>query len=211
MEQLLNGVESIQSVGRVEVLKKYGDDDSTELYIVFLTPYGFVHSDIPELSLASESFDCIHSDFDIDTNTTNTTYFTLTASIETTQNLTYPNGFKLGFEQRVQDPRFTPFLPLSTTAEQLTEELTTLFAWQCTNQLTEQSPMDQQSFALLHRSYEEDNGESRRDDTTSFCGHYSLENPRTVWDTSVDNGIKVDQYRYVSTCTLHVVTACAHN
>ena len=203
LEDLLNGLDAVQRVGAVRVIKDYENSEyfsdssilDVQFTIVFVTSVSVQQSDIPELTLTGGSsvINCVNLDADLNaTNTTDEEYL-ISVSIETTQNLTYPDLFNLGFEQPSQPPRYTPNFLLNVTTDVIETEVSNLFAWECDSDFdppTENGPI------LYHADYEA-SSESNRDNETAFCGHYSERNPRTVWN---DGDLNPKQYRYVS-CT----------
>lgn len=175
--ETLNDLQSIQRVGRV-VVKKEDNRDETGVItftIIFLTGFGVTESDIPELTVSSFPFPCGNA--------------SQTVRIEVVQELTIPESFKVGFNDGVPVPRFSSNLPLSVSSEEMEAEISNLFAWQC-----EITPLQRSVF--YNATYEDGLG---RDNTTSFCGHYSAKNPRTVWQSDdIDSTIKVTRNGYVS-------------
>ena len=200
LEERLNDQPLIQDVGGVRVLKEYYDGDyfmtenllDVKFTIIFLTRPDVGMSDIPLLSLRSDSDVLVCDHTPSDNNATSEEY-TITVSVDTVQSLSYPSDFRVGFVPLTQPPRHTPLLPLNVTADQLSDEISPLFAWECESDV---DMLTQQGRVKFHSDFEE-----IEDDTTSFCGHYSKHNPRNVWRSSRDNDdipINPNQYRYVS-------------
>lgn len=203
LEDLLNDLSAVQRVGAVRVIKDYRNSDyfqpsgdlNVQFTIVFVTPVTVQQSDIPELTLTGGSnvINCVNLDADVNATNTTDEEYSISVSIETTQNLTYPKGFNLGFEQPGQPPRYTPnFLP-NVTSDSIQTEVSNLFAWKCDSNV---DALSENSLILYHADYESSN-ENNRDNETAFCGHYSERNPGVVWN---DGDLNLKQYRYVS-CT----------
>ena len=171
----LNDLQSIQRIGHV-VVEKEDDRDGTGVVtftIIFLTNFGTTESDIPEIIVSSIPFSCGNA--------------SQTVTIEVVQQLTIPESFKVGFNDSFRVPRFTSDLLLSASSEELGNEISNLFAWQC-----ETTPL--QGSIVYNATYEESGG----DNTTSFCGHYSAKNPVTIWQAGGNSDIKVSRNGYVS-------------
>ena len=175
IENMLNEVESIKAIGYVEVIKEEVETYGFYFTVIFLSRFGVTESEIPLLSISNSSSPlCNQTLYDI--------------TIEKIQSLTIPESFNLGFND-TYPPRYTSYLPYDVTLDTLRSEITDLFAWEC-----EVSPSP--SSLLFQDSYEEES----RDNSTSFCGHYSAKNPTTIW-ANQNNPINIVLYKEVN---LHV-------
>lgn len=195
LEGLLN---SMTEMGTVKVYKDYNTSEfftatnsqDTKFTIVYLTT-----SSTPVLSLNTDSsaLSCDH----VNTTATATcSSYDISASVATTQELSIPSDFTVGFEPSNQPPQWTQPLLLNATEEMISSEISNLFAWKCESDVE----MLTRQGRVLYRNSLEDTTESNRVNDTSFCGHYSERNPGTVWRDTWFGGetINPDQNRYVS-------------
>ena len=179
--ELLNGLQSIQRIGRVVVQREDNRNETGMITftVIFLTRFGTAESDIPAITVNPTPTSC--------GNTSNHT-----VEIELVQELTIPESFKVGFNDSNRQQRFTSSLPLNVSAEEMEAEITNLFAWQCETTHSRGT--------ILYNDTYETSSESTRDNTTSFCGRYSLKNPGTIWsgENNEDSTIEVGRNGYVS-------------
>ena len=179
--EMLNDLQSIQRVGHVLVQREDNRNETgviTTFTIIFLTKFGTAESDIPVITVNPTPASCGNT--------------SQTVEIELVQELTVPESFKVGFTDNDRQQRFTNSLPLNVSAEEVEAEITDLFAWQC-----ETTPP---RGTVLYNATYETSSESTRDNTTSFCGHYSLKNPGIIWpgENNEDSTIEVSRNGYVS-------------
>ena len=178
--ELLNGLQSIQRIGRV-IVQKVDNRNVTGMItftVIFLTRFGTAESDIPAITVNPTPTSCGNT--------------SQTVEIELVQEITVPESFKVGFNDSNRQQRFTSSLPLNVSAGEMEVEITNLFAWQC-------ETICSQGTELYNDTYEI-SSESTRDNTTSFCGRYSLKNPGTIWpgENNEDSTIEVGTNGYVS-------------
>ena len=180
VEEAINSVESVQRVGYMQVFEEeydfdYNSDESAAFVLVLLSKFGIPRSEIPDIRVNVNSHLC---------NETN-----LNVTIEKIQELTIPDSFNLTFSDT---SRSTAHFPINSTSETIQEGLTDLLGWEC-EELVSLDP----ERIFFNNSFEEDDGNSDRDNATSFCGRYSLERPDTLW-TATEAEFAVTEYRYVS-------------
>ena len=175
--ELLNGLQSIQKIGQVVVQREDNRNETgvVTFTVIFLTRFGTAESDIPAITVNPTPTSCGNT--------------SQTVEIELVQEITVPESFKVGFNDSNRQQRFTSSLPLNVSAEEMEAEITNLFAWQC-------ETICSRGTVLYNNTYET-SSESTRDNTTSFCGRYSLKNPGTIW-SGEDNTIEVSRNGYVS-------------
>ena len=178
--EILNGLQSIQRVGRVVVQREDNRNETGVITftITFLSKFGTGQSDIPEITVNPTPASCGNT--------------SQTAEIELVQELTVPESFQVGFNDNDRQQRFTNSLPLNVSAEEMKAEITDLFAWQCETTRSRGT--------VLYNATYETSSESTRDNTTSFCGHYSVKNPGIIWpgENVEDSTIEVSRNGYVS-------------
>ena len=178
--ELLNGLQSIQRIGRVVVQREDTRNQTGMITftVILLTRFETAESDIPEITVNPALAPCGNT--------------SQTVEIELVQELTVPESFKVGFNDSNRQQRFTSSLPLNVSAEAMEAEITNLFAWQC-----ETTPS---RGTVLYNATYETSSESTRDNTTSFCGRYSVKNPGTIWpgENNEDSTIEVGRNGYVS-------------
>ena len=145
---------------------------------VSLTPLGRISNGIPEITVETNqsSISCVN--LNNETDPIDEDLLTVRVETNTIQNQTFPNSFKIGYENLTIMPgmRFTNDLPLDVSAISLREAIFSLYGWECANQ-PDSSLLEQISF---HRTYES-GSEVNRDVSTSLCGHASLRNPQRLW------------------------------
>ena len=175
--EMLNGLQSIQRIGQVVVQREDNRNETGMITytVIFLTRFGTAESDIPAITVNPTPTSCGNT--------------SQTVEIELVQELTVPESFKVGFNDNNRQQRFTSSLPLNVSAEEMEAEITNLFAWQCERTHSRGT--------VLYNDTYETSSESTRDNTTSFCGRYSLKNPGTIW-SGEDNTIEVSRNGYVS-------------
>ena len=178
--EMLNDLQSIQRVGRVVVQKEDNRNETGVITftIIFLTKFGTAESDMPEITVNPTPGSCGNT--------------SQTVKIELVQELTVPESFQVGFNDNGRQQRFTNSLPLNVSAEEMEAEITDLFAWQCET--------TRPRGTVIYNATYETSSESARDNTTSFCGHYSLKNPGVIWpgENDEDSTIEVSRNGYVS-------------
>ena len=178
--EILNGLQSIQRVGHVVVQREDNRNETGVITftIIFLTKFGTAESDIPEITVNPTPASCGNTN--------------QTVEIELVQELTVPESFQVGFNDNDRQQRFTNSLPLNVSAEEMKAEITDLFAWQCET--------TRPRGTVLYNATYETSSESTRDNTTSFCGHYSVKNPGIIWpgENVEDSTIEVSRNGYVS-------------
>lgn len=210
LEELLNGM---IDMGTIRVYKDYNESEFFTATNSKDTSFTIVHvttdPNAPTLSLNADSstISCDH------TNTTAMAMcssYDISASIVTTQEMSVPSDFIVGFEPSDQPPRWTQPLPLNATKETISSEINDMFAWGCDSDVE----MLTQQGRVLYRNSFEATSEDRRVNDTSFCDHYSVRDPSFVWRDIWFDGqpINPDQHRYVShMCTNYVTIIMSDN
>ena len=148
---------------------------------------------VPEIIINSDEsiFDCYN--LNNETDPIDESALSVRVELNTVQNLTIPDSFKIGYENLniMSGRRFTNDFPIDVTADQLQSTFFDLFGWGCTNQFSDQ--LQQQ--IEVYQTYENmDRGGARDgvlDVKTSFCGHGSLNSPGLVWIGSGANIIDI--------------------
>ena len=183
IEAFLNGLPDVERVGRFAVYKReYIPSNRSphlmEIIFIFVMQFGVLPSEIPILELDSKyvSINCI--------KTIDNSSFPLVASLKTSQNFTYGKGFNVGFS-----PRFTPYVSLNVTHEELQAKLQDTLSWKCN--YTSLYPLNHIQI-LLNESYESER--HGIDNSTAYCGRHSKRSPGTV---RIDPD-QLKNYRYVS-------------
>ena len=178
--EILNDLQSIQRVGHAVVQKEDNRNETGVITftIIFLSKFGTGQSNIPEITINPTPASCGNT--------------SQTVEIELVQGLTVPESFQVGFNDNDRQQRFTNSLPLNVSAEEMKAEITDLFAWQC-------ETIRPRGTVLYNATYET-SSESTRDNTTSFCGHYSVKNPGIIWpgENVEESTIEVSRNGYVS-------------
>ena len=169
----------------------FGDQHSQEVGVRFsfisLTAF---EEDVPEITINSDQtiFDCVN--LNNETDPIDESVLSVRVELNTVQNLTVPDSFKIGYENLniMSGRRFTNNFPIDITADRLQRAVFDLFGQGCTNQSNDQL---QQQIAVYQTYENMDLGGANGvlDVTTSFCGHGSLRRPRRVWiGTPIDIG-----------------------
>ncbi len=172
----VNELPSVQSIGYIEVFQDEYERDDNFVHLTFVF-VSISESSLPLLSVNSDPPNCNQSLF--------------TVTVETVQNLTVPQSINLGFDDSVV-PRYTNYLPVEElTSDAIHEEVTSLFGSVCDE--TSVLPSKRIRFAASY----EDSDEESRDDSTSFCGLFSLRSPGTLWEDSGEELIAITTYRQV--------------
>lgn len=188
METTLNELETFQNIGKMAVRKKRSWESYSIVFILLavdMTPSELV----PTLKLESE-----HISINCSCPNSSLNYSIAAGSLALTQNLTFADGFYVGFN-RSSSPRFTPVLPVNISQHQLEMELNGLLKWIC--RYPAFHPVG--SIRILFRESYED-GTGGTDDSTAFCGRYSRRNPGVVWDNS--KGLKNHHHVRVLACSV---------
>lgn len=183
IEDVLNSIEAIQSVGEVRVYVVPMTATSFEVALVFVTDSSVLPSEVPTLQLVADSGSCTEAE--------SGGSFLLTASLATNQVLAYPDGFNLSLDSL----RYTPNLPVNASSEIVEQALSQLITWKCVHR---SGGGGGGGGILFQDSYEEDSRNARDDgaDTPrAYCGLYSKQSPRVVWDGGSNGG---GSPRYVS-------------
>ena len=120
--------------------------------------------------------------------------FEIEFTSEILQNMSYPDSFALGFNKDLTIERFTEQLPLNTSGQAIQEALTGLLSWDCTTE----DNLDGKT--KRYYSYEDSESGGVGDNTTSFCGFYSKNNPRTIWEGPQTYSLSMTPY--VSLCNI---------
>ena len=174
----------------------FGNQDSQEVGVRFLfiilTPFGERFRHVPEITIDSDQsmFDCVNLNNETDPIDEN--LLNVRAELNTIQNQTFPDNFKIGYENLNIRPgmRFTNNFPIDVMADRLQEDISDLYGWGCRN--TSNDQLQQQ--VTVYQPYENmDSGGANGvlDPTTSFCGQGSLRTPRVVWIGSRGSSIQV--------------------
>ena len=180
MEEAINSLVNVQTMGYVQVVKEDSPDDSAIFVLVFLSRFEVSRSELPDVSITTNS--------DVCGNET-----TLNMMVEKIQELTFPDSFNLTFSDAL---RSTDYFPINVTSEAVQESLTDLLGWEC-EELSSLAP----ERVFISDSFEEDDDDdddTDRDNSTSFCGRYSLRDPDTIWSAEETEEFRVIEYRYVS-------------
>ena len=190
VEEAINSLETVQRVGYMRVFREdsyqydfnYNPDEAATFVLVLLSKFEISQSQIPDIRININSHLCNQT--------------TSNATIEKIQELTFPDSFNLTFSDT---SRSTAHFPINVTSETIQEGLTDLLGWECQELLT----LDPEAI-FVNSTFEEDDGNPDRDNSTSFCGRYSLERPDTLW-SGTETVFAVTEYRYVSD-RFHIVS-----
>ena len=158
----------------------FGDQSSQEVGIRFLfISVTALEEGIPEIIINSDQsiFDCVN--LNNETDTIDESVLSVRVELNTIQNLTIPDSFKIGYENLniMSGRRFTNDFPIDVTADRLQSAIFDLFGWGCSNQSNGQ--LLQQ--IAVYETYESGSADGVLDVTTSFCGHGSLRRPDVAW------------------------------
>jgi len=175
IEDILNNITVIQDTGTIFVRRNTNHSTS---FIFLPKSNGFPAAVLPRLELNNLSVTL--SCFDTPTSTN----FSVIASLILKQNLTFAEGFQVGYNNK-HSSRFTSVLPLNISQEELEEEMNDLLNWVCEYQTP--SP----DFSVLYSNSFEGN-HTGADNTTAFCGRKSAKNPGVIWEDS--DGLGIHQY-----------------
>ncbi len=184
IERLLNSVEAVQRVGRIEVyLRPKLFASEVDIVFVFETNLDVDPAAVPTLRLGSENtLSCneITSGLELEVVLT---------SLSTVQNLTNLSSFNLGFGGTC-----TPFLSIDAPSEELERELMNLFSWECTH-----NPPNGRD--IFRESYDDNN--ARNDDMpAAYCGRNSKQSPGVVWEGGLQLRPQSNGNYNVSCCSL---------
>ena len=179
-ELLISAIAEYSEVGVQIAVKMRGSEglNSTIYDIVYLTPLGVAAGEVVTLDTCSSgecSSYCTEENTEIRHN--------ITVRVTTLQDPSAPSSFQVAFNTSGQQLRNTGQLPLDATNEMLRSELTELLSWEC----TEEQGIDAKT--LFYEDYE-----STGDNSTSYCGAYSRENPYIWWQAEYS----LDSAPYVS-------------
>lgn len=179
LEEVLNNTRAVRNkiLVKTHVVRRSAQD--LELVFAFDTRPGVVSSRVPVLELESEvvTLHCREAG--------NGTRILVNASLVTSQSLQQPENFKLTLDGQ----RFTPFLPLSASAQLVQEYLNDLVSWECVRSLPQGATL------LYENSYESD----RIQDATAprpYCGVGAKQTPQILIDE--ENEEPVFDHLYVS-------------
>lgn len=162
----------------------FGDQHSQEVGVRFLfVSVTALENYVPEITINSDVsvFDCI--DLNNETDPIDESKLYVRVELNTIQNLTIPDSFKIGYENLniMSGSRFTNDFPIDVTADRLESAVFDLFGWGCSNQPDAQLQQQIQ----VYQTYENmDRGGAiggEFDVSTSFCGHSSLRRPNIPW------------------------------
>ena len=167
MEEALNDIQAIQSIGKMVVKK---DNTTLTTSFILLSSINTAADFIPILELESENITlaCL--------NLFSNTNYSVMASLILTQKLKLAEGFYIGYNH-THSIRFTPVLPPNTTWIEFEEEMNELLKWVC------EYPTPSASLSILYSNSFEGN-HSDIDNSTAFCGGQSKKNPGLVWEES---------------------------
>lgn len=148
LEAKINRLDVIRNIGEVSVIPESYNDGGV-FKIIYITRFGVNQSDIPDISVVTNSSVCKS-----DSN--------LTVQAETVQALLVPEAFNLGFDAfATAVPRYTDFLPLNTEAIDVEDAITELFGWECSVSGNGQE--------MYYQSFEDTSDTN----ATSYCGRFS--------------------------------------
>ena len=163
IEQELNSLEAVQSVGRIVArLKPKPTVGEVDIVFVFATNPGIDPTTIPTLKLNSINLTlpCMENNTDSDISVIST-------SLSTVQTYTNLGHFSLGF-----DGSYTPYIPIDSPSQLVEQELMDLFSWECSVHL-------QGRRVVFYESYD-DNSEKDEEMPAAYCGRYSEHSPETI-------------------------------
>ncbi len=178
----VNELVTVQSIGFIEVFREDNELYSEHIYLtfVFVTNLDVNELAIPLLSVSPDAPDCNPSHLNI--------------SIQTIQNFTIAQSINLGFNDTTL-PRYTNNLPLDDlTTNSIRDEVTKLFGYVC------DEPSESSDGSIRFRASYEDSTEDSRDNSTSYCGLFSLRSPTTLWEENKASGeesIDITKHRQV--------------
>ena len=187
LERLLsNNIPENNDLGGMAVRRRSQSDDwswSPHAFdVVYLTRTGASVQDVITLAVCSTG-EC--SSY-CDTGDTNVTRHDLVVSIRTIQEFSSPETFQVAFNTSSQPRKIKP-LPINATNEMLRNKMTDLLGWECTED------EDIAERTLSYYTFEN----QPTDNSTSFCGAYSLRRPSIVRNGD-QNKYRVDTVPYVS-------------
>lgn len=163
-------------------VKFFGDERSQEVGVsFFFISVTALEEDIPEITVNSDMsvFDCINLN---ETDPIDESILNVKVELNTIQNLTIPDSFKIGYENLniMSGRRFTGDFPIDVTADRLESAIFDLFGWGCTNQSRGQL-LEQIEVYQTYENMDRGGASGELDVTTSFCGHGSLRRPNVPW------------------------------
>lgn len=170
-------------------------------YFIILTPPTITSSGVPEITVWGDQSNITCVNLNSGADLIDEALLSVRAELGTIQNQSFPNSFKIGYENLTIMPgiRFTNNLPLDVPAMTLEEAIFDLYGWGCRNQPTG-ALLEQVS---VYQTYENSDD---RDIQTSFCGHGSLRNPQRLWEVSQNNALDIGISPFlVSTTSLRLV------
>ena len=187
---------SLQNAGiksRIHVFVDFfGDMDNQDVGVKFqfviLNPLERMSYGVPDVTVDGDQSQISCVNLNNETNLIPENLLNVRVEISTIQNQTFPNNFKIGYENLTMMPgmRFTDNLPVNVSATSLEDAIYDLFGWGCTNQPSA-SLLERISFYQSYESSEHDN----RDIRTSFCGHASVRDPRRIWEVNTNNAFDI--------------------
>ena len=176
---------------RIHVFVEFFGDQINEagvkLSFVILNPYGSTSNSVPEIAVQGNTSNILCVNLN-ENDMIPEDLLSGRAEVVTVQNQTFPNSFKVGYENLTVMPgmRFTNDLPIDISSESLEGAIFDLFGWGCTNQ-----PADQLLQSVSFYQTYENSDESTRDISTSFCGGSSLQNPRELWEVGNSDALAI--------------------
>ena len=171
----------------------FGDQRSQEVGVRFLfISVTALEEDVPEIIINSDQmmFDCIN--LNNETDPIDESLLSVRVELNTIQNLTVPDSFKIGYENLniMSGRRFTNDFPIDVTADRLQSAIFDLFGQGCTNRLNDQL-MQQIEVYQTYENMDLGGANGVLELKTSFCGHGSLNSPGLVWIGSGGSSINI--------------------
>ena len=172
----------------VKFFGENGEDVGVSFSFIALTPFGASYSP-PKITIETNSSNISCTNLNSALDPIDESLLNSRVEVNTTQNQTFVNTFKIGYENLTVFPgaRFTNDLPPDVTADSLQEAISNLFGWDCSNQPSNQ--------ASVHKTYE-DRLSNNVDTSTSFCGHSSLKNPEIFWEVDEQDALAIGHNPY---------------
>ena len=155
--------------------------------------------DLPKITVNSRKsvFGCVN--LNSETDPIDEALLGVKVELNTIQNLTVPESFKIGYENLniKSGMHFTEDFPLDVEAYELESSIFDLFGWGCT--ITSNIKDIQVHAYHTYEDMDQSGARGELDLTTSFCGHASLRAPGLVW---ISRPLEIDNSPFQVSTTL---------